>query len=44
MCGALDCKACHPENFRKIGNRFVYIDEVDPDPEDLQDDSPIDDE
>jgi hypothetical protein len=26
--GALDCYACHPENFRRINGRWIYVAEM----------------
>jgi uncharacterized protein YchJ len=27
MCGALDCRSCHPESFVRIDDDWIYIDE-----------------
>ena len=38
-CGADDCLDCHPENFRRIDGRWVYIEPEEDEDEDDEDDS-----
>jgi hypothetical protein len=27
LCGALDCRSCHPENFALVGDDWYYLDD-----------------
>ena len=31
LCGADDCRRCHPENFRLVGGSYIYVDDLDDD-------------